>query len=172
MMRKAEQGDLDGIMSIVTDTIALMHAEGNVQWSEDYPLASDFLKDISAGTLYVEDRNGEVAGFICVDDNEPSEYANLTWQASPGDAMVIHRMSIAVPYRKQGLGTAFLKQAEAIAIQQGKRFLKTDTYSQNPRMNDLFRAAGYEMKGEISFKERPLSFYCYEKELRRTSAEV
>lgn len=43
MIRKAEHGDLDGIMHIVADTIALMHAEGNVQWSEDYPLASDFL---------------------------------------------------------------------------------------------------------------------------------
>lgn len=171
-MRKAEQGDLDDIMRIVADTIVLMHTEGNVQWSEDYPLASDFLKDIAAGTLHVEHRNGEVAGFICVDDNEPSEYAGLAWQASPGDAMVIHRMSIAVPYRKQGLGTAFLKQAEAIALQQGKGFLKTDTYSQNPRMNDLFRAAGYEMKGEISFKGKPLSFYCYEKELGDTSVQV
>lgn len=171
-MRKAEQRDLDGIMCIVSDTIALMHAEGNVQWSEDYPLASDFLKDIAAGTLYVEDRNGELAGFICVDDNEPSEYAELTWHASRGDSMVIHRMSIAVPYRKQGLGTAFLNQAEAIALQQGKRFLKTDTYSRNPRMNDLFQAAGYKMTGEISFKGRPLSFYCYEKELRKASAEM
>lgn len=170
-MRKAEQGDLEDIMRIVSDTIVLMHAEGNVQWSEDYPLASDFLKDIAAETLYVEDRNGEVAGFICVDENEPSEYANLTWHASPGDSMVIHRMSIAGPYRKQGLGTAFLKQAEAIAIQQGKGFLKTDTYSKNPKMNDLFRAAGYEMTGEISFKGRPLSFYCYEKALQLPPTE-
>lgn len=168
MIRKAEKTDLPGIMSIVADTIALMHEEGNVQWNDDYPQKSDFLKDISAGTLHVLEQDGEVTGFICVDGNEPVEYAELAWQAEPGEAAVIHRMSIAVTGRQKGLGTALFEFAEQTARAEGKRYIKTDTYSRNPKMNRLFQSRGYNKTGEISFKGRPFSFYCYEKHLDRT----
>lgn len=167
MIRKAKKTDLPRIMSIVADTIALMHEEGNVQWNDDYPLEADFLKDISAGTLYVLEQDREVAGFICVDGNEPAEYAGLCWQADPGEAAVIHRMSIAVAGRQKGLGTILFEFAEQTAKAEGKRFIKTDTYSRNPKMNRLFLSRGYDKTGEISFKGRPFAFYCYEKRLDR-----
>lgn len=162
MIRKAVLNDLDNIMEIIKETVKEMKCYNNTQWDESYPQAGDFAKDIENGDLYVEDTEGQVLGFICVNYIEPAEYDGLNWSMKE-KSIVIHRMAIDSRYRNQGIGTKLMKLAEEVAADNGVKYLKTDTYSINAKMNSLFRKCGFNLIGEMSFLGKEKPFYCYDK---------
>ena len=160
MIRKAAKEDLAEIMKIIKATVEEMKTYGNTQWDESYPQEKDFNRDINSGDLYVDERDGEVAGFICVNQVEPVEYEELDW-SSKEKAMVVHRMAVNPKFRRKGIASGMMKFADELANSRGIRYMKTDTYSVNPKMNALFVKCGYKFVGEMSFlgKEKPFNSY-------------
>lgn len=162
MIRMAQEGDITQIMEIIRDSTAIMKEQGNPQWSDDYPTAKDFLGDIGARTLYVWEDHDEIAGLICVNRDEPKEYATVTWSGD-GPLAVLHRMAVAPDRRGQQIGRALLTFAEEAVKKEGIFYIRTDTYSQNQAMNHLLQKQGYVLCGHMTFKSRPGHFNCYEK---------
>lgn len=162
VIRKAVLNDLDSIMQIIKETIMEMKLYNNTQWDERYPKSVDFIKDIENDDLYVEDMYGQVIGFICINYIEPVEYKGLNWSSNE-KAIIIHRMAIDSKYRNQGIGTRLMKHAEDTAFSNGVRYLKTDTYSINTKMNSLFKKCGFKLIGEMNFLGKEKPFYCYDK---------
>jgi GNAT superfamily N-acetyltransferase len=166
MMRKAVLDDLKDIMDIIKDTISEMHSYNNYQWDENYPQEQDFIKDIRDGCLFSVEKDGKLVGFVCVNKIEPVEYSGLNWSLNE-DSMVIHRMAVDLSSRRGGIGMEIMNFAEELALKNNVRYLKTDTYSINTKMNALFVRCGYKLVGEISFLGKEKPFYCYEKILRK-----
>ena len=77
--------------------------------------------------------------------------------------MIVHRMAVKPSYRRNGIGTELMKFVEELALKNNIKYLKTDTYSLNLKMNNLFKKIGYEFVGEIKFLGKSEPFYCYEK---------
>ncbi|WML37479.1 GNAT family N-acetyltransferase [Clostridium sp. OS1-26] len=167
MMRKAVIADIKNVMEIIKETIVEMHSYGNYQWDENYPQEKDFLNDIQKGDLFVTEREGELVGFVCINKVEPVEYNGLNWSLND-DAMVVHRMAVNPAYRKNGVGTELMKFADELALKNNIKYLKTDTYSLNSKMNRLFQKCGYKLVGEMSFLGKEKPFYCYEKVLNES----
>ena len=164
MIRLASKSDLDEIMDMIKPVVKVMNAQGNDQWSSDYPLKEDFAKDVEQGTLSVFEEDGKILGIICVDGHEPEEYKGVTWPTT-SKCLVVHRMAVSLDARGLGVGKKLLKHAETLASEKQIKYLKTDTYSVNPAMNALFKKLGYEKTGEINFKGRANIFYCYAKQV-------
>lgn len=165
MMRKAALEDLKNIMAIIKETIAEMHSYNNYQWDENYPKEEDFIDDIEKKNLFVSERSGKLVGFICVNKEQPIEYNGLNWLLND-EAMVIHRMAVNPACRREGIGTELMKFADELALKNSIRYLKTDTYSLNIKMDALFKKSGYNFVGEMSFLGKEKPFYCYEKILK------
>lgn len=164
MIRKAVNEDLAEITEIIKSTVEEMKTYGNTQWDDSYPQAKDFAADISSGDLYVDERDEEVAGFICVNQVEPVEYEDLNW-SSKEKAMVVHRMAVNPKFRRMGIASGMMEFADRLALGRGIRYMKTDTYSVNPNMNALFVKCGYKFVGEMSFLGKEKPFNAYEKYL-------
>ena len=164
MIRKAISADIKDIMEIIKETIVEMHSYGNTQWDESYPQEKDFLKDIQKGDLYVSKLEGSLVGFACINKIEPAEYTDLPWSMQE-TAMIVHRMAVTPAYRRKGIGTELMKFVDEYALKNNVRYLKTDTYSINTKMNALFVKCGYKRVGEMSFLGKEKPFYCYEKVL-------
>ena len=162
MIRKAILEDLKDIMEIIRQTIVEMRTYNNNQWDGNYPKEKDFINDIQKEDLFVIEREGNIAGFICINKVEPVEYNELNWTLNE-TAMVVHRMSVSPAYRRKGIGTQLMKFTDELALKSNIRYLKTDTYSINPKMNGLFVRCGYKLIGEMSFLGKENPFYCYEK---------
>lgn len=165
-MRKAVMDDTKEIMQIIKKTIAEMRTYNNTQWDENYPQEKDFMDDIQRGDLYVAEREGKLVGFICINKVEPVEYNGLDW-ASNEDCMVVHRMAVSPDHRRGGIGTELIKFADELALANNIRYLKTDTYSINIKMNALFKKCGYDLVGKMSFLGKEKPFYCYNKILNK-----
>lgn len=165
-MRKAVIEDIREFMQIIKDTIAEMRTYNNTQWDENYPQEKDFISDIQRGNLYVAEREGKLVGFVCINKVEPVEYNGLNWSLNEV-CMVVHRMAVNPNYRRIGIGTELMKFADELALEHNIRYLKTDTYSINTKMNALFKKCGYNLVGEMSFLGKEKPFYCYEKVLNK-----
>jgi len=164
MIRKAVLEDLKAISKIIKETIVEMHSYNNYQWDESYPKEKDFINDIENGDLFVAERDGILVGFVCVNKIEPIEYDGLNWSLNEA-VMVVHRMAVNPSSRRSGIGTELMNFADELALKNNIRYLKTDTYSINTKMNGLFIRCGYKLVGEMSFLGKEKPFYCYEKVL-------
>lgn len=94
--------------------------------------------------------DGEVAGFICLNYEEPEEYLGLNWSSNK-KAMVIHRMAVNPNFRKTGIASKLVDFAEKLAVENNVSYLKSDTYSINSKMNLLLTKCGFIKIGEMSF---------------------
>ncbi|KOF56550.1 acetyltransferase [Clostridium sp. DMHC 10] len=164
MVRKAVKEDIRDIMQVIKATIEEMRTYNNTQWDENYPREEDFMSDIEKGELFAVDREGKLAGFVCINKIEPIEYNELNWLLNK-DAMVVHRMAVNPNCRRSGIGTELMKFADDFALKNSIKHLKIDTYSINTKMNDLIRKCNYNFVGEIYFLGREKPFFCYEKVL-------
>lgn len=162
MVRKATLTDLKDIIEIIKQTIVEMNSYNNYQWDKNYPQENDFINDIQSEDLFVIEREGKIAGFVCINKVEPVEYNKLNWSLND-KAVVVHRMLVCPAYRKNGIGTELMKYTEEVALKNNLKYIKTDTYSLNTKMNSLFIKCGYKFVGEISFLGKEKSFFCYEK---------
>ena len=162
MIRLATLQDLVSILDIVCACISMMQKEKNTQWDHTYPSKDDFIKDVSDQTLYVYEYQGEVAGFVCLNEQEAEGYRNVKWE-SMDKATIIHRMAVNPNVQRCGIASALLKFAEQIAAEREHSYIKSDTCSMNEHMKRLFLSKGYRKVGEISHVGRVETFFCYEK---------
>ena len=161
MIRKANLNDVDGIMDIVNQIVVEMKESNNTQWDENYPKAENFKQDIEEGSLYVDEFEGDLIGFVCINDVQPDEYKEMNW-ISDEDALVIHRMGINPKYRRQGKAKNLIRYAENLALDNGIMYLKTDTNSMNIKMYNLFKKCGFRFVGQMKFMGKTDVFYCYD----------
>ena len=158
MIRTAIIKDLAQIMEIAESSKLDMNFYGNFQWNEGYPKEEDFRKDITEGTLFVYDIKGVIAGFICINRNEPEEYKNVNWSIAK-EAFIIHRLAVNNNFRGQGVGYKLVNQANAICIENNIGFIKTDTNSLNIKAQGLLRKCDYNFAGETSLLGHVGLFY-------------
>lgn len=161
MIRKANLNDVDGIMDIVNQIVVEMKESNNTQWDENYPKAENFKQDIEEGSLYVDEFEGDLIGFVCINDLQPDEYKEMNW-ISDEDVLVIHRMGINPKYRRQGKAKNLIRYAENLAMDNGIMYLKTDTNSMNIKMYNLFKKCGFRFAGQMEFMGKTDVFYCYD----------
>lgn len=166
MIRRATLEDLRAIMEIIQDTVLDMNKEGNYQWNSSYPLETDFIKDIDKGDLFLEEENGEVLGFICLNMSEAEEYKELKWDFE-GESVVIHRMAVNPKSRNKGVGSKLMKYAEEFALSHDISYIKTDTNEINIKMNNLFKKCGYKLFGKVQLKGYDSLFPCYGKAINK-----
>ncbi|OBR92826.1 acetyltransferase (GNAT) family protein [Clostridium ragsdalei P11] len=166
MIRKATMEDIKDIMEIIRKTIIEMRTYNNTQWDENYPQKKDFVDDIQNENLVVVERNEKLIGFLCINKIEPAEYNGLNWSLNE-DCLVLHRMSVSPNYRRCGIATELMKFTEDLALKNNIKYLKTDTYSVNAKMQALFKKCSYNFVGEIHFNGKEKPFYCYEKILSK-----
>lgn len=162
MIRKAKLKDIESIMKIIGSVVAEMKIYGNTQWDENYPQGIDFQNDIESGSLYVEEEDGRLCGFVCANFIEPEEYADIQWGAEE-KCMILHRMSVDPQCRNKGLASKLIKFIEDTAVKNGVKYIRTDTYSINKKMNSLLKKLGYIHRGNMKFLGKEKEFYCYDK---------
>jgi ribosomal protein S18 acetylase RimI-like enzyme len=156
---------MPALMTLVRRAVPLMRAQGNLQWSNDYPNEQVFSDDIAAGNLWVAHLGDAITGIAAITTDQSPEYADVGWDLNE-QAIVVHRLAVDPAFRGHGVAEALMRHAEGIARERGITVLRIDTNTQNPATQRLFPKLGYTFAGEISLAFRPgLRFLCYEKRL-------
>lgn len=164
MIRKADKKDLSRVMEIKEAVVPLMIAAGNTQWSQEYPDASRFTRDIEAGALYVYESGEKIVGFLVVDDEHPDPYGEISWAVDAVEAKAMHRMAVDPRAQGQGVARKMMESIAGILEQQGIKGIHTDTSLENERMQKQFERNGYHYRGKLHLDDNMEDWYvAYEK---------
>ncbi|HEU5370070.1 MAG TPA: GNAT family N-acetyltransferase [Ktedonobacterales bacterium] len=91
------------------------------------------------GRLFVAEVDGQVVGLVCLWlEREPESF--LTTLA---DYAYISDLVVLSAYRRQGIGSALLQQAEVFALEQGATALRIGVLAQNHAAHAAYRKAGF-----------------------------
>ena len=163
--RKAEKSEALQIMVIIKDAVLNMERVGVQQWNESYPTSPFIEEDIKTGTGYVmADENG-IAAYVCVSENQPTEYKEIIWEDTQGKCCVIHRLVVSPTRQGQGIAKLLIQAYEKKAKLDGYTSVRLDTYSKNPISMRLYPSMGYIHKGEVHFFRHMEAFPIFEKQL-------
>ena len=163
MIRKAEEKDIDSIISITKACAKAMIANEIYQWNEHYPNTSAFKNDVKRNELYVLEIHSVIVGCIVVSSFMDSEYKPIKWLSSTHNAIYIHRLAVQPNTQGKGYAQLLMNFAEEFAIDKNYNSIRLDTFSQNKRNQKFYELRGYKKLGDIHFPQQSeFPFHCYE----------
>lgn len=164
MIRRANQSEIEKIITITQACAAQMIAEGIFQWNQHYPNKLAFEKDLQREELYVLELDQKVVGCITISTWKDEEYKPISWLTPDSNHRYIHRLAVHPSYQGKGWARALMDFAEEHARKEGAISIRLDTFSKNVRNQRFYEARGYQQLESIYFpKQSEHPFYCYEK---------
>ncbi len=163
--RNAKPGEAEKIMIIIRDAVENMERVGVIQWNTSYPTLAIIEHDILTQTGYVLTDEKEIVAYVCVNEDQPKEYADIVWEENKGRCCVIHRLVVSPKKQGQGLAKQLIIAYEKQAKEDGFTSVRLDTYSKNPISMRLYPNMGYIFRGEVHFFHHMDEFPVFEKQL-------
>lgn len=161
---KAVSTDIQQILDLVQKCILEMNSDSITQWNDQYPPMDIFSTDIEKGDLFILKIEDRIVGIIVLSSEQDKEYEPIKWTDQNGAPLVIHRLATHPDWQRKGLASKLMDFAEEFAKNNDYTSIRLDTFSLNPRMQNLILKFKYKRKqGEIFFPENDEPYYCYEK---------
>ena len=163
MIRKAEETDIESILSITKACANTMIAKGIYQWNDYYPNYTAFKTDVERKELYVLVNQSEIVGCIAISTFMDQEYNSINWLTESSNNIYIHRLAIHPSHQGKGFAQQLMDFAERFTIENNYTSIRLDTFSQNRRNQNFYELRGYKRLGDIYFpKQSEYPFHCYE----------
>ena len=155
--RKAGEGDLEDIMTIVSQARSSLKKMKADQWQGDYPTPEIFREDIERGECYVLSHGSDTVGFFTLSILPESSYDDIKdgkWH-SDEPYCVLHRCAICKDCRGTGLSAFLMKCVEEQCLKNGRRSVRVDTHRKNKPMQKLLMNSGYRYRGNVEVFSEP-----------------
>ena len=173
MIRKARPSDLDSIVDIYDAIFRREEKSGQryTNWQRGlYPTRDTARKAGKAGTLYVDERGGDIAAAVNLNQIQPREYGDIPWTipAKPEEVAVIHTLCVSPRWAGRGKGRQLVEFCEAEGRRMGAKVMRLDTYVGNAPANAMYPRLGYTLAGKTLFHFQNFiweELNCYEKAL-------
>lgn len=164
VFRPAEPDEIDEIFSLFEERVAWMDEKGLRQWNATNYLniytRSFFRQEQKNQHLYVL-TNGEIAGAVVMLDEDER------WpEKTASSALYLHNLVVSLSLK--GFGHRMLAEAEKVALQKEKEYVRLDCNDDNEFLNCFCESEGYVIAGEC--REGLYHGYLREKKLCRSHA--
>ncbi|MHA8110407.1 GNAT family N-acetyltransferase [Lactobacillaceae bacterium Melli_B4] len=153
-VRQGTNADLPAIMNIIQEAKELLKADGNPQWSGEYPEEATLRNDIEAQTNFVLVVDDQVAGTATLITTPEPSYQEIdgAWQ-SDAPYSTIHRIAIGSEFHGMHLSSYFFSNLITITKFQGIDNIRFDTHRLNERMQAIGKQFGFAYRGVIEVDE-------------------
>lgn len=153
ILRLTCEGDLPEVMRIIADAQADFRARGIDQWQNGYPNEAAIRCDIARGESYVVIRGEQIVATAMITFAPDPNYAviyNGEWLlAAPKSYATIHRISVDLAERGQGIAEWIVGQTERMCRKRGADSLRIDTHRDNRSMQRVAEKNGMTLCGII-----------------------
>lgn len=154
MLRPGAMSDVDAVMEICEEhfTYETAHTAWTIFKRGVYPTRDGMEQAARTGSLFVCEEDGCLAGFVCMNQHQPPEYANVSWSArvQESEVLVIHLIIVRPAMYRHGVASAILRYAAELARAKGCRVLRLDTGGQNIPAVTLYQKNGFRIAGHGS----------------------
>lgn len=166
----AEIADLDDISNLYNELNDYLEKNTNyAKWVKDiYPIRETALNGINSKALYFLKTEGKIAASVILNDIQPSQYSNLSWnmEATGKEVLVIHTLCVHPNFYGKGIASILINFTEELAKKINAKTIRFDTHLGNLPAAQLYLKKGYTLIGEISLNLDYViedSFKCFEK---------
>lgn len=153
ILRPTCEGDLPEVMRIIADAQADFRARGIDQWQNGYPNEQSIRGDIERGESYVVTRGEQIVATAMItfapDPNYAVIYDGEWLLAAPKSYATIHRISVDLAERGQGIAEWIVGQTERMCRKRGVDSLRIDTHRDNRSMQRVAEKNGMTLCGII-----------------------
>ena len=161
----ARANDCDAIGGLYAACRESLASMGSDQWSDGYPTLKHVDRDIAESQLWCFS-NQDIVAVGVLNQDQDSQHETIPWQGDYASCRYVHRLAVHPLSWGKGIGTFAMKQLELIAVGQGAKSMRLDTYSLNPSNLKFYQNLGYNrLEGEIFFPSHKAPFICFEKML-------
>jgi ribosomal protein S18 acetylase RimI-like enzyme len=163
LVRKANKEELDGIVRIFKNAIAVMDKNNIPQWDEIYPNREVLTDDIAKGHMFVCEKDDQMVAVFVLNQECDDEYKNGEWQYKEASFAVVHRLCVNPNFQNKGIGRQTMLIAEKLVKEKGIETIRLDAFSNNLFALALYERLGYKRVGEVIWRKG--LFYLYEKKI-------
>jgi GNAT superfamily N-acetyltransferase len=135
--------DSDALRACIIDQQDF-HRGVESSWPEGKAIIDEYMKYLETqcaahdGCVIVADCGGEIAGFGCVvaetQGDSPDDPATFAW---------LHDMFVKAEYRRRGIATLLIAEAESFARAHGARILRLGVLEGNAGARSFYRERGF-----------------------------
>lgn len=140
-IRLASMDDLPQLKSVYKGIIDHMN-QNNIQiWDDIYP-CEFFQADIEHNRLYILEENGEIISAFVLCASNPGE-ESINWKKEHAKALYLDRLGVNINYLRKGMGSLALKEAAALAGENGADCLRLFVVDINIPAINLYMKNGF-----------------------------
>lgn len=145
IFRAATENDLDTVFSLYEKRVNWMNENGIMQWNvTDYLTVYPkqyYQEQLSNGTLYVLSYKYSIVGAVVLLQSD------IRW-SDKSDSSAVYIHNLVTDTSVKGVGKIILLEAEKIAAQAGKQYIRLDCSVDNSFLNSYYLSLGYEPAGQ------------------------
>ena len=144
--------DFDAVKSGYLDVIKnTPDIEKYARWSYGKHPTDDMLRSyIANDEMYTLAEGGRIAGMAAIVMRQGRDYEVVPWacRLANDEVATIHLLAVCPAFRGRALGSVILKQAAALARQNGKKALRLDMLESNLPARRMYEKSGFVYRGK------------------------
>lgn len=150
-LRKAKIQDMEQILHIKDLAIDFQKELGLNQWSNKYPLESDFINDINLNRAYVYEKSNKIYAYASLNYGIDPMYIKTYdgYIDNDVDYSSIHRVIVDKNEMKKGIGKEFLEKIIRISIKDSRFVVRIDTHKDNIAMLKLINKLNFKYIAKV-----------------------
>jgi GNAT superfamily N-acetyltransferase len=140
VVRQARAEEGDAVSQILLEAARWLHDRGIALWSGHELLPQHIAADVEAGLYWLAWCEGDPAGTLRFQLEDP-----VSWpDASPGEAMYVHRLAVRRRFAGGQVSGAMVRWAVEETRRLGRRFLRLDCDASRPALRAIYERLGFQ----------------------------
>ena len=157
-IKRAQEGDIPVIESILFDTVNWLNAMGQPLWDADEVTWGALSKNYQIGEFYIAYSKGMPSGCMAIVDYDPFFWPDV----EKGESFIIHKLAVKNAARKTGVADAMIDFFKAQGAERGVKTLRLETHALRPKLRAFYERHGFVFIEVKVFKgDRHTAFYAY-----------
>ncbi|HEX7864414.1 MAG TPA: GNAT family N-acetyltransferase [Variovorax sp.] len=157
-IEQARPAEAATVAAVLNEAARWIAAEGRPLWSGAEIALERIQRDTNAGSYFIARSNGDVAGVVRLDLEDP----NFWPEAEAGTSLYVHKLAVSRAHAGQGVPLRLLDFALERARSLGRPFLRLDCMADRAPLRVLYERFGFSLhsvirKGEWSFARYELA---------------
>lgn len=151
-IEQARPSEAATVAAVLNEAARWIAAEGRPLWSGAEIALERIQRDTDAGSYFIARSNGEVAGVVRLDLEDP----NFWPEVEAGTSLYVHKLAVNRAHAGQGVPLQLLDFARERTRSLGRPFLRLDCMADRAPLRALYERFGFSLhsvirKGEWSF---------------------
>ncbi len=156
-IRQATQADTEAVAAVLLEAAQWLERTGARMWRDDELLPSRIAEDVAAGSFFLAEQEGEIAGVIKFQLED-----ELFWPDQPlGESACVHRLAVRRHFAGGAVSSALLRWAVEQARTLGKKYLRLDCEAARMKLRAVYERFGFRHHSDRQVGPYHVSRYEY-----------